>query len=133
LGHHGAAVTQDSKERKIGYWITTALVGVAFAIAGVADLLSPPDVVAQFNALGYPAYLPRLLGVAKLLGAVAILAPRFPRLKEWAYAGICFDLIGALYSYVANGDDVGELVPPAVLLLLTFASYFLRPGERRLS
>lgn len=122
----------NDKGRKIGYWITTGLLGLGFVGGGVMDLLATPDVVAQFTSLGYPAYLPRFLGVAKLLGAAAILAPKLPRLKEWAYAGVVFDLMGATYSHIAHGDGPDKIIPPVVLLAVAAVSYFLRPDDRKL-
>lgn len=127
-----ATMAEDSKGRKIGYWITTVLTAVIFGVGGVVDLIAGPEIIEQLTALGYPAYLARLLGVAKVLGAIAILAPKFPRLKEWAYAGICFDLIGAAYSHTANGDGIDKIAPPLVFLLLALGSYFLRPSDRKL-
>ncbi|MGZ5970135.1 MAG: DoxX family protein, partial [Polyangiales bacterium] len=80
--------------------------------------------------LGYPAYFATILGTWKLLGAVAIVAPRYPRLKEWAYAGIMFDLTGASLSHLASGDPAGKVVTPLVLLGLAAASWALRPSKR---
>src|SRR3954467_13710722 len=83
------------KAHKLGYWITTALVALAFASGGVFDILKPPPVAATMAHLGYPVYVAVILGGWKLLGTAALLAPGLPRLKEWAYAGILFDLTGA--------------------------------------
>ena len=105
----------------------------AFAAGGLVDLSRGQQIIATFAHLGYPPYLATLLGVWKVLGAVAILAPRFPRLKEWAYAGIAFDLSGALVSHLAAGDGLGNLMPPVVLLALAAASWALRPESRSLS
>lgn len=102
------------------------------ALGGLADVANPPEVAEQFASLGYPEYFPRFLGVAKVLGGIAILAPKFPRLKEWAYAGIAFDLIAAIYSHMAMGDGVDKWAVPLVVLAATFVSYFLRPESRRL-
>jgi uncharacterized membrane protein YphA (DoxX/SURF4 family) len=122
----------EGKGRKIGYWVTTALVGLGFIAGGVADLMASPEIAQQFTSLGYPVYLLGFLGVAKLLGAAAILAPKLPRLKEWAYAGIAFDLLGATYSHAAHGDPIDQILTPAVFLAVAFASYFLRPADRKL-
>lgn len=125
-------MSQDSKGRKIAYWIATAFIALGFTTSGILNLMAGDEVVAQYVALGYPAYLPRFLGLAKVLGAIALVAPKFPRLKEWAYAGITFDLLGAAYSHIANGDPIGDVVAPIVLLAVLAASYFLRPTDRRL-
>jgi uncharacterized membrane protein YphA (DoxX/SURF4 family) len=116
--------------RTIGYWVTTGLAGLAFAAGGAMDLVRGPEVVAGMAHLGYPPYVASLLGVWKLLGAAAILAPRFPRLKEWAYAGMAFDLTGAAVSHAASGDAGGKILTPLVLLGLVAASWALRPDQR---
>ena len=122
----------NSKSRRIGFWVATALVAAAMAGSGLANLAGVEDVRASMAALGYPAYLMTFLGLAKLAGVVVIVLPRMQRLKEWAYAGLAFDLAGALYSHIANGDAASEAVPAAVLLGLTLTSYLLRPASRRL-
>lgn len=124
--------TQDSKGRKIGYWVTTGLLSAGLLAGGSADALAIPDAVAIFEGLGYPTYLLHLVGVAKVLAAITILLPKLPRLKEWAYAGIAIDLIGATYSHAANGDAVGEIVPPLVLFAVAMTSWYLRPADRKL-
>jgi hypothetical protein len=121
------------KARIIGYWVTTGLVGLAFAVGGVVDLSASPEVVAGLAHLGYPAYFARLLGVWKVLGAVAVLVPRFPRVKEWAYAGFVFDLTSASVSHAAVGDSAGNVITPLVLLALVAASWALRPESRTLT
>jgi uncharacterized membrane protein YphA (DoxX/SURF4 family) len=121
------------KARTIGYWITTALVGFAFVGGGVADLMHAPSVMDALSHLGYPSYVATLLGIWKLLGAITILMPAAPRLKEWAYAGIAFDLSGAVVSHVSAGDSVAQFAAPIALLALAIASWALRPGSRRLA
>jgi uncharacterized membrane protein YphA (DoxX/SURF4 family) len=120
------------KTRTIAYWITTALVSLAFAAGGLADLSGAPEVMEGMKHLGYPAYVATILGVWKVLAPVALLAPRLPRLKEWAYAGIVFDLTGAAASHAAVGDDAGKIVAPLILAALAAASWALRPEDRRL-
>jgi hypothetical protein len=82
------------------------------------------------RALGYPAYFLTILGVWKVLSAPALLAPRLPRLKEWAYAGIFFDLTGAAASHAFSGESPGKIAAPLVLLLIAAASWALRPPSR---
>ena len=118
--------------RNLGYWITTRLVALAFAFGGVADLARFPDVIAGMAHLGYPAYFAGLLGLWKVLGAGAILAPGSARLKEWAYAGMFFDLTGAAYSHASSGDPAGKILTPLVLLGLVAASWALRSDARAL-
>jgi uncharacterized membrane protein YphA (DoxX/SURF4 family) len=120
------------KRTTVAYWITTALVAAAFAFGGLADLAASPDMKAGFAHLGYPTYLLTLLGIWKLGGAAALLVPRFPRLKEWAYAGITFDLTGAAFSHASSGDGAGKVVTPLVLLGLAAVSWALRPQSRSL-
>jgi uncharacterized membrane protein YphA (DoxX/SURF4 family) len=117
----------------VGYWTSTGLIALAFAAGGAMDLVGSPAVMEGMRALGYPAYLAALLGVWKLLGAMAIVAPGFARLKEWAYAGIFFDLTGAAVSHAAVGDGVDKIVTPVVLLGIMLISWHLRPASRTLA
>lgn len=121
------------KQRQVGYIVTTTLVVLAFAGGGLADLVQGPDMVSAMQQLGYPQYLLLILGVWKMLGAVAVALPRFPLLKEWAYAGMTFDLSGAALSHAAVGDPASAVLTPLVLLALVWASWALRPQSRRLT
>jgi hypothetical protein len=114
------------------YWTTTTLAALAFLTGGAAYLARADAPVKGMVALGYPVYFVSLLGVWKVLGGIAILAPRLPRLKEWAYAGIAFDLTGAAFSHVAVGDPPGKAVAPLVILAIAAASWALRPASRAL-
>lgn len=117
----------------IAYWVFTALTAFGMAGGGVMDLMAPPDAVAGFEHLGYPIHLLTLLGIAKVLAVVAILAPGFARLKEWAYAGMVIDVIGAAWSHALVGDPLGQWLPFILIFLVAiFGSYFLRPANRRL-
>jgi uncharacterized membrane protein YphA (DoxX/SURF4 family) len=117
---------------EIAYWAITIVSVVGIAGTGLLDLTGAPGMELHVTALGYPAYLQHFLGVAKLLGGAVILLPRLPRLKEWAYAGMTFDLSGAIYSHIAHRDAAGELVLPVALIVLLALSYFLRSESRRL-
>ncbi len=110
---------------KILYWITTGLMSALMGLSAIPDILRIQEAVDIFAHLGYPAYLLPFIGVAKLLGVIAVLTPGFRRLKEWAYAGLVFDLIGALYSHIAVGDPVSGWIFPVIGLVLVFSSYFL--------
>ena len=119
--------------KNIAYWTTTILGPTSFVIGGLIGLSQSEQVVAPLTHLGYPAYFGSLLGAWKLLGAIAITAPRFPRLKEWAYAGFAFDLTAAAFSHAMVGDATGEIVGPLVFLGLVLASWALRPDSRKLA
>ncbi|MGG0845178.1 DoxX family protein [Peribacillus simplex] len=110
------------KKINIIYWIFTGLLAALMVLGSIPDIMSVPDAVALFNHLGYPTYLLPFLGIAKLLGVVAILIPGFPRIKEWAYAGFVFDLTGAMYSSISVGDPASEW-------LLFIIGYFLIAGS----
>lgn len=116
--------------RKIGYWVSTGIIAFMIGVGGAMDIARPPEAVEGMAKLGYPAYFMLILGVWKVLGAAAILAPKFPRLKEWAYAGIIFDLTGAAASHGASGDPPQNVAIPLVLCLVTAASWALRPESR---
>jgi DoxX-like family len=120
-------------KRNIGYWGATGLLCLVYAGSGVADLAGASRVMATVAHLGYPAYLPTLLGVAKLLAVATLLSPGRARLKEWAYAGVAIDLSGALFSHLNVGDGAQFLAPPLVLFALGAASWALRPASRRLA
>ncbi|CEG31983.1 DoxX family protein [Peribacillus simplex] len=110
------------KKTKIIYWIFTGLLVALMVLGSIPDIMSVPDAVALFNHLGYPTYLLPFIGIAKLLGVVAILIPGFPRIKEWAYAGFVFDLTRAMYSSISVGD-------PASGWLIFIIGYILIAGS----
>ena len=120
----------NAKLKVIGYWLTTGLFAAAFLASGAAELTGAPAAVTATVALGYPAYVLAILGVWKVLSVPALLAPRLPRLKEWAYAGIFFDLTGAAVSHAVTGASLGTIATPLVLLVLAGASWALRPPSR---
>src|SRR5690242_2418127 len=95
-----------TRAKKFFYWLTTGSAALALAAAGATNLMHAPQVVATISHLGFPPYVATILGTWKLLGVLAMLAPGFPRLKEWAYAGFFFDLTGAAFSHTASGDAV---------------------------
>jgi len=119
--------------RPIAYWTTTILGPASFVIGGVLNLMQTEQVVSTMGHLGYPAYFASILGAWKLLGAIAIVIPRFPRLKEWAYAGFFFDLTAAAISRAAVGDSAADIVAPLMFLALVLASWALRPASRMLA
>ena len=95
---------------------------------GAVQLFKLKADVDQITHLGYPVYLLTILGVWKILGVAAVLIPKFPRLKEWAYAGFFFAMSGAVFSHIASGDSMNEIAPSLVLLILTVVSWYFRPG-----
>lgn len=119
------------KAKEIGYWATTIMLALELLAGGEWDLAHRPYVVGIVTHLGYPAYVLTILGFWKVLGAIALLAPRFPRLKEWAYAGAFFEMTGAAASHAARGD-YADLVVPVVFSVLIIASWALRPADRTL-
>jgi hypothetical protein len=119
--------------RTIAYWAATAVVALALAGGAVAQLSGAPGPTATLQHLGYPAYVATLIGFWKGLGLVALLIPRFERLKEWAYAGMFFNFTGASVSHAATGDPLGEILIPLVILGFVIASWALRPESRRLA
>jgi hypothetical protein len=121
------------KAKSVTYWTSTLLVAFFIGSGGFAQLVLLRSNVQGAVLLGYPLYFFRILGFWKVLGAIAILVPRFPRLKEWAYAGIFFDLTGAAASVAAVGGYgvyAFHIVAPLVLAVLTVASWALRPESR---
>jgi uncharacterized membrane protein YphA (DoxX/SURF4 family) len=120
------------KTRQIAYWVATGLTAFVFLAGGAGDLARPASLMEGMTHLGYPVYFVTILGVWKVLGGVAVLAPRTPRLKEWAYAGMLFDLTGAAGSHFAVGDPAGKIATPLILAGIVIASWALRPDSRKL-
>ena len=113
------------KKTKIIYWIVTGLFSAFMLFSAIPDILMVPDAITFMNHLGYPNYIIPFLGVAKLLGIIAIPIPGFPRIKEWAYAGLFFDLIGATYSAIANDGLLPQVSFMLLPITFLFLSYFL--------
>jgi len=118
------------KGKVIAYWVTTGLFALGFGVGGVFDLMAPPDVQEIMKHLGYPEYMARMLGVFKVLGVAIILAPGLARAKEWAYAGVSVDLLGASVSHSSVGDGVQNIATPILFLAVAAASWALRPPSR---
>ena len=118
--------------RKIAYWVTTGLIALMSLFGAYTYLTASPEAVTGFAHVGYPQQLRVLLGVAKLAGAIALVAPGFPTLKEWAYAGFAFAWIAAAIAHYLAGDRPEFLMPIALLAVLAI-SYVMRPPDRRLS
>jgi uncharacterized membrane protein YphA (DoxX/SURF4 family) len=118
------------KARKVGYWISTVIVALLILSGGVAQVTLQN--AEGFKQLGYPVHFMVLLGIWKLLGGVALLVPRFPRVKEWAYAGIFIDFSGAAVTAAACGSGAGHIIAPIVCTAILCASWALRPESRTL-
>jgi hypothetical protein len=117
--------------RSAGYWLATLLVVAELGLGGIWDIARIPYVRDLVAGLGYPSYFLVLLASWKVLGAVALLVPRRPLLKEWAYAGAFFTYTGAIVSHLTTGYDLNELPLLTVLTALTVLSWALRPPSRR--
>ena len=120
------------KRKDILYWISTLFLATGMLAGGVQQLLQIGGYVAIAEQLGYPNYLLSILGAWKILGVVAVLVPRAPLVKEWAYAGFFFAMSGAAVSHIAMGQPVYEVMPSMVLLIVTVLSWYFRPADRRL-
>ena len=117
------------KKTKTIYWIVTGLFSAFMLISAIPEILVVPDEVTMITGLGFPKYFIPFLGVAKLLGIIAILIPGFKRIKEWAYAGLAFDLIGATYSMIAHDGfmpQISFMLLPGAFLFLSYYFYHKR-------
>jgi uncharacterized membrane protein YphA (DoxX/SURF4 family) len=120
------------KRNRIIYWIFTAWLALGMASTGIVQLMKMKEEVDMFASLGYPEYLLTIIGAWKILGVIAVLIPKFPLIKEWAYAGFFFCMTGAIVSHMVLGDPIAEVAPPLLLLVLTVISWYFRPAGRRL-
>jgi uncharacterized membrane protein YphA (DoxX/SURF4 family) len=121
----------ESLRRRVGYWVATGILATECVVGGIMGGLRWPSYGVIMAHLGYPPYFMTILGIWYMLAGVALLAPRFPRLKEWAYAGLFFNYTGAIASHLAVGDGVESLVAPVVFIGLLSTSWALRPSTRR--
>ena len=121
-----------TKRNKIIYWIATIWLSLGMVATGIVQFLKMKEEVDKIAQLGYPVYLLTLLAIWKLLGVITVLMPKFPLLKEWAYAGFFFAMSGAIFSHLAVGDGAKEFFGPVLLLVLTVVSWYFRPAERKL-
>lgn len=121
-----------TKRNKIIYWVATLWLALGMLSTGMVQLIKMQAEVAKITQLGYPLHLLTLLGVWKILGVIAILVPKFPLLKEWAYAGFFFAMSGAIVAHLAVGDAAKEFFGPTLLLVLTIVSWYFRPADRKM-
>ena len=123
-----------SKRNKIIYWISTiwlALGMVSTAAAQLIKMKTGQGGVDMITHLGYPIYFLTILGVWKIFGAVAVLIPKFPLLKEWAYAGFFFAMSGAMFSHIASGNSLTEIFPSLTLLIMIVLSWYFISADRK--
>ena len=118
------------KPKKIIYWVSTLWLSLGMVSTALVQLLEMKTEVDFITHLGFPVYFLKMLGVWKILGVVAVLVPKFPLPKEWAYAGFFFAMSGAMYSHIAT-DSVNEIFPALLLLVLTAVSWYSRPEDRK--
>jgi len=128
-----STINSSRKLRSLAYWMATSLTAFVFLSGGAAYLAGASFAVAGVTELGYPTYFVTFLGFWKTLGGLAVLAPRLPRVKEWAYAGMAFDLTGAAVSHAAAGHPAVKVLVPLGLLGIIAASWALRPQGRQLA
>lgn len=121
-----------TKKNKIIYWIATVWLALGMTSTGIVQLLKTKEELDLMTVLGYPVYFLTILGIWKLLGTVAVLIPKFPLIKEWAYAGFFFAMSGAMFSHIASGSAAIDLFGPSLLLVLTAISWYFRPAERKI-
>ena len=114
-----------TKRNKIIYWVATLWLALGMTSTGIVQILQIKEEVDMMAHLGYPLYFLVILGV------IAILIPKFPLLKEWAYAGFFFVMSGAILSHFAKGDEAIAYFGPTLLLVLTVLSWYFRPANRK--
>lgn len=113
------------KRTKTAYWIVTVIMSALILLGAIIDVIKSDETVAFIKHLGYPEYFIRFIGVLKILGIVAILIPISKRIKEWAYAGLVFDIVGAIFSHLSSGDGIEAWLPATIAILLVLSSYVL--------
>ncbi|MBA9077979.1 DoxX family protein [Rufibacter quisquiliarum] len=121
------------KRDNIIYWVSTAWLCLGMTSTGVVQLLQLEEEAQKISELGYPLYLLPFLGLCKVLGVTAVLLPRLPLIKEWAYAGFFFLMTSALFSHLAHRDPLTEYFGPGLLLVLTAVSRYFRPAQRKVT
>jgi hypothetical protein len=124
------------KRNKIIYWIATIWLALGMLSTGAVQLMKAKSGAGGADSvahLGYPAYFLTILGIWKVLGVIVVLIPKFPVVKEWAYAGFFFAMSGAIFSHIASGNGVTEIFPALLLLVLTIISWYFRPAERKVT
>jgi DoxX-like family len=132
ITHGSTSAIRIPSARLAGYWITTVVVAFELVASFIWVVVGTQYVANNLTHLGYPHYLPNIIGVFDLPGAVVLLAPGFTRLKEWAYAGATIKYAGAVASHMFTGDGPDIWIAPLVFGILTITSWALRPPDRRM-
>lgn len=122
-----------TKRNKIIYWVATLWLALGMVSSGIVQLLHVKEEVDMMTHLGYPLYFLTIIGVWKMLGVAAVLLPKFPLVKEWAYAGFFFTMSGAVVSHAVAGDGAKEFFGPVLLLILTVVSWYFRAADRKIT
>lgn len=120
------------KRDKIIYWIATIWLCLGMTSTAIVQLIKPEEEVQRMNEMGVPTYLLTIIGIWKLLGVITVLIPRFPLLKEWAYAGFFFVMSGAIFAHIAVADPLIDFFGPSLLIVLIITSWYFRPQSRRI-
>lgn len=121
------------KSHKIIYWASTIWLSFGMAYTGILQFMKTQMEIDLMTKLGYPIYFLTIIGVWKILGVIAVLIPKFPVVKEWAYAGFFFAMSGAFASHIAVGSTPTELIGPTLLLVLTIVSWCFRSAGRKIA
>ncbi|MBL7817648.1 MAG: DoxX family protein [Saprospiraceae bacterium] len=120
------------KRNKIIYWVSTLWLALGMVSTAIVQLMRMKEEVDNITHLGYPLYFLTIIGIWKVLGVVAVLIPKFPLVKEWAYAGFFFAMSGAIVSHIATGNSINQILPSLLLLVLAVISWHFRPVGRKL-
>ncbi|WP_306620296.1 DoxX family protein [Chryseobacterium ginsenosidimutans] len=123
---------KSHKRNNIIYWIFTLWMSLGMVSTAIVQLIKSKDELANFINLGYPTYLMSIIGIWKILGVIAVLIPKYPLLKEWAYAGFFFIMSGAIISHIIVNDPISKILPAVLLLILVIISWYFRPAERKI-
>jgi hypothetical protein len=121
------------KTKAIGYWVCTIVIALLLLSGGIMQVMRFPAAIEGITRVGYPVHFAVLLGVWKILGAIVILLPGYALVKEWAYAGMFFDLTGASVAHAASGSGAGNIIAPLLFTAVLVASWALRPASRTLA
>jgi hypothetical protein len=120
------------KRSLVAYWVMTLYIALTALVSGVMDIVHMQPLFGVMQRLGYPPHFGTLLGIWKVIGAVVLVAPRRPLVKEWAYAGMFIEFSAAIVAHAAAGDGAKVFVGPTLSILVLAASWYLRPAWRRL-
>jgi len=122
-----------TKRNKIIYWTSTILVVLGLLPGGIGQDFHAQWSLDLIRPLGYPEYILTIIGAWKVLGSIVLLIPKWPLIKEWAYAGFFFTMSGAVYSHIASGESMNKIVSPLILLIVILISWYSRPADRKIN